>query len=98
FAVELKTLLRMSDEDAAALGSVRGAVSRWWIGLPGLVAGGDERPVLAAAERGEEAVQARYERVLERTADNPICETLIAHHRSIEETLSRVRDMRRRVA
>lgn len=95
FAVELKTLLRMSDEDAEALASVRGAVPRWWLGLRGLVAGGDEDPVLAEAQQAEEAIQARYESVLERAGDNPVCETLIAHCRSIDQTLSRIGDLRR---
>jgi uncharacterized protein (TIGR02284 family) len=96
FAVELRTLLRMSEEDAEDIGSVRGAVHRWWIGLRGLIAGGNERAVLAEAERGEQAIGARYEDALERAGDNPVFETLTAHYRSIVETQDRVRELRAR--
>lgn len=94
FAVELRTLLRMSEEDAEQIGSVRGAVHRWWLGLRGLIAGGNEHAILAEAQRGEEAIKARYESALQRAGDNPIFETLLAHLRSVEDTLQRLRDLR----
>ncbi len=94
FAVELAALLRMSDEDVEDIGSVRGAAHRWWIGLRGLVAGGDEHPILAEAERGEDAIRDRYEAALRKAGDNPIHETLRAHYASIQLTHDRVRAMR----
>jgi uncharacterized protein (TIGR02284 family) len=97
FAVELRTLLRMSEEDVGDIGSVRGTLHRWWLGLRGLIAGGAEEAILAEAERGEEAIRRRYEQALEQAGDNPVFETLIAHLRSIEETLARVRDLKARV-
>lgn len=94
FAVELRTLLRMSEEDAQDIGSVRGAVHRWWLGLRGLIAGGNEHAVLAEALRGEESIRSRYEDALQRAGDNPIFETLLAHLRSVEQTIDRLRDLR----
>lgn len=94
FAVELQTLLRMSEEDAEDIGSVRGAVHRWWIGLRGLIAGGNEHAILGEAERGEEALKTRYEDALDRAGDNPVFETLLAHYKSIEQTQERLRDLR----
>src|SRR5690606_22966031 len=90
FAVELKTLLRMSDQDAEDIGSVRGPVHRWWIGLRGLIAGGSEHAILSEAERGENALKARYDDALDRAGDNPVFETLLAHYRSIEKTQERL--------
>lgn len=94
FAVELKTLLRMSDQEADDIGSVRGAVHRWWLGLRGLIAGGAEHAILGEAERGEIALKARYDEALDRAGDNPVFETLLAHYKSIEQTQERLAELR----
>jgi uncharacterized protein (TIGR02284 family) len=97
FAVELQTLLRLSDDELEDVGSVRGSVNRWWMGLRGLMAGGNEQVILAEAAEGEEALKARYERALEKAGDNPIFETLVAHLTSIEQTRQRARELRARL-
>ena len=48
----------------ASTGTVSGSLHRGWMNLTAAVTGSDERSIIAAAERGEDAVKTAYERAL----------------------------------
>lgn len=47
-------------------GSLRGTLHRWWLDLRGSVCRAQAHAILAEAERGEDAIKARYESMLAR--------------------------------
>src|SRR4051794_33381972 len=49
---------------AATGGSVGGAAHRGWMNLKSLVTGGDDKALIAEAERGEDVAKAAYQKAL----------------------------------
>ena len=94
FANDLQRAVNVNGEDAKEHGSLAGAAHRWWLGLRGTVASGDEHSVLAEAERGEDAIKGKYEKVLKETAGSPLNATLQQHYVSVKQDHDTIRDMR----
>jgi len=65
FAQELQEMVRALDATPENDGSTAGAMHRGWIRLRSALTNGDEAPILAECERGEEAAVAEYREVLD---------------------------------
>ena len=94
FASELATFVEASGGDAPTSGTVRGTLHRWWLDLRGSVQGGDLKAMLSEAERGEDAIKAKYEHVLKDTAGSAMNDVLTRQYASVKQTHDRVRDLR----
>jgi conserved hypothetical protein len=94
FAGELQRAVGINGEEPKDDGSVKGILHRWWLDLRGTVAGGDEHSVLSEAERGEDAIKERYEKVLKETTGSPLNAVLHRQYASVKETHDTIRDMR----
>lgn len=90
----LRSYLAANDEDFKPDGTVLGTVHRWWLELRGTVQSGDEHAMLAEAEQGEDAIKARYEKVLKETAGNPLNDVLLKQYATVKSMHDTVRDMR----
>jgi len=94
FASELRRFVHMNDEEAADSGTVKGSLHRWWLELRGTIQDGDEHAVLAEAERGEDAIKERYERVLKETAGSPLNTLLQDQYASVKGRHDQIRNLR----
>lgn len=94
FAHELQRAIKTTGENPTDHGSISGTVHRWWLNIRGTVQGGDEHAVLSEAERGEDAIKARYENVLKETAGSPYNAVLQRQYASVKEAHDTIRDMR----
>lgn len=94
FAGELKTAVALNNTEPKDSGSIKGAAHRWWMNIHGAVTGGDEHAVLADAERGEDEIKGRYERVLKDTAGSPLNEVLQKQYARVKSRHDQIRDMR----
>lgn len=91
---ELKTLLRMNDDDVNDSGSIKANVHRWWMTLRSTVQEDDVRAMLIEAERGEDAIKALYEDVIKETTGNAVNDVLHRQYREVKATHDRIRDLR----
>lgn len=94
FAQELQQVIALNGEKPETSGSLAGAAHRWWIGIRGAVQNGDEHAMLAEAERAEDAIKERYEKVLKETAGSPLSATLHQQYISVKQDHDTIRDLR----
>lgn len=94
FANDLSRYVELNAREPKDTGTVKGAVHRWWLELRGTVQRGDEHAVLAEAERGEDAIKARYENVLKETAGSPLNSVLQHQYASVKSRHDQVKAMR----
>ncbi len=93
-SLDLQRILLLSGEDIPDSGSVSGTVRRWWMEVRGKLNGGDDHVVLIEAERGEDAIKARYEEVLTDVAGNPVNDVLLSIYAEVKRGHDRIRDLR----
>ena len=93
-ASELQSVLRFAGEDIPDSGTVKGSLHRWWTKARGTLNGGDDHVMLIEAERGEDAIKARYEDVLPKIAGNAINDVLLRHYAEVKRGHDSVRDLR----
>ncbi len=96
FAQELQAIVYANGERPSTSGTTLGTFHRWWLGLRGQIARGEEYAILAEAERGEDAIKHRYEEVLEDGLGDSISQIIARQYVSIKEAHDTVRDMRDR--
>lgn len=94
FAVELKRFVASSGEKPKNDGTAKGAVHRWWLNVRGSIKDDNAHAVLSEAERGEDAIKARYEDVLKNNPGNPVSDVLHRQYASVKAMHDRVRDLR----
>lgn len=94
FAVELKRFVASSGEKPKDDGSAKAAVHRWWLNVRGSIKDDNAHAVLSEAERGEDAIKARYEEVLKDNPGNPVSDVLHRQYSSVKAAHDRIRDMR----
>ncbi len=94
FARDLSRYVSLNATEPKDSGTAKGTVHRWWLELRGTVQRGDEHAVLAEAERGEDAIKARYEDVMKKTAGNPLNSVLLAQYAAVKSRHDQVRAMR----
>lgn len=94
FADRLAAHVRRQGDLPRREGSFRAAMHRWWIQFRGVVQDGDAYAILAEAERGEDRIKSRYEKVLIETAGSPVNDLLQAQYAGVKRRHDRVRDMR----
>jgi uncharacterized protein (TIGR02284 family) len=94
FAGELRRVLAGAGEEKVDTdGTIRGKFHRWWIDARSLI---DDSPhaLLSEAERGEDAIKAKYESVLKDIPGTAISDVLHAQYRWVKGTHDRVRALR----
>ncbi len=94
FAHELRDTLQVARVEIEEKGSALGAAHRWWLDLRGKLAGGDAGAVLDEAERGENHITEKYERVLPRVAGNPLNDVLLEQYAEIKRARDRIHALR----
>ncbi|MEZ6242069.1 MAG: PA2169 family four-helix-bundle protein [Phycisphaerales bacterium] len=94
FASELQAVVGANSERPEQSGTAKGTLHRWWLEIRGAVQDGDEHAVLAEAERGEDAIKRRYEKVLKETAGSPVNDLLQRQYAAVKRRHDQVRDMR----
>lgn len=94
FARDLARYVELNAVEPKDGGSAQGTAHRWWLELRGAVQRGDEHAVLSEAERGEDAIKARYEKVLKDTAGSPLNSVLQHQYASVKARHDQVRAMR----
>lgn len=94
FAGELQRYVARSGETPEDSGSMKGTVHRWWLDLRGTVQDGDEHAVLAEAERGEDAIKERYEKVLKSTGGSALNSVIQRQYASVKSDHDKIRAMR----
>ncbi len=94
FAGVLQDYVVLNGAEPEVSGSAKGALHRWWTSLRGKITSDNAYPVLAEAERGEDAIKAKYEEVLKTCAGNPLNDVLLEQYRVVKMGHDRVRDLR----
>lgn len=94
FAEELRGVIRDVGKTPNEGGTAAGALHRWWLSLRGRVAKNDEHAMLAEAERGEDAIKEKYEKVLGLVAGTKLHEMLSAQYAQIKQTHDTVKHLR----
>ncbi|MEQ9617162.1 MAG: PA2169 family four-helix-bundle protein [Phycisphaerales bacterium] len=93
-AAALTQFLKANGEPSPDGGTALGAMHRWWLELRGTIQSGDEHAMLAEAERGEDAIKAKYEKVLKETAGSALNDLIQKQYATVKKTHDTVRDMR----
>ncbi len=91
---ELTRYIELNHADAAASGSILGAIHRAWIDLRSAVSGGDAYVILSEAEKGEDSIKKSYEDALAETTGSAIHSVLAQQFIGIKRGHDRVRDLR----
>lgn len=94
FAEQLRQYVRMNDEEAEDSGSIKGSMHRWWLDLRGKMQEHEPHAILQEAERGEDFIKGRYERVLKDTTGSPINDVIASQYREVKTIHDKVRDLR----
>lgn len=93
-ASELQGVLQSSGEDIPESGTVKGSLHRWWTQVRGALNGGDDQVMLVEAERGEDAIKARYEDVLPKVAGTAINDVILRQYAEVKRGHDYIRDLR----
>ena len=93
-AVELQKLISWNEEESVEDGSYLASLHRAWLGLRGMLSGGNAHAILSEAERGEDAIKKAYEEVLIATAGSAVNDVLTRQYAIVKAGHDRVRDMR----
>ncbi len=92
-ASELKSFVSLNNTQPRDDGSFSGSAHRGWINLKAALGGGKQM-ILNEAERGEDAIKAKYEEVLKSTSGSGITDVLNRHYAEVKRTHDKVRDLR----
>ena len=93
-AAELQSIVRYAGKEAVTCGTPAGTFHNIWIDLRSAVSGNDSHAILAAAERGEDYINAAYENVLDRTYGFPLYATISQHSATVKASHDRIRVLR----
>jgi uncharacterized protein (TIGR02284 family) len=95
FAEELQDMVRALDVVPETTGSTAGAMHRGWIRLRSALTHGDEAPILAECERGEEAAVAQYREALDdEDMDGELREVLRLQFMGVQGAYDHVHEVR----
>ncbi|MGH7324259.1 MAG: ferritin-like domain-containing protein [Candidatus Rokuibacteriota bacterium] len=98
FITELQGEIRRLGDDPDRSGSVAGALHRGWMNIRSAVSGGDDRAIVAEAERGEDAAKTAYEDALQRGLPTAARGLVEQQYARVTEAHDRVRALRERAA
>ncbi|MCK5941145.1 MAG: PA2169 family four-helix-bundle protein [Planctomycetes bacterium] len=90
--------LRRFVPDYEPSGSFQGALHRWWLNLREKLSTDNRYPVLAEAERGEDAIKRRYEVLMKKNPGNALSPVLHDLYRRTKARHDQIREMRDRSA
>ncbi len=77
--------------------SFKGDMHRWWMNLRANLSSNESLAVLEEAERGEDEIKARYEKLLKANPGTPLSGLLHAQYRAVKSGHDRIRDLRDRM-
>jgi uncharacterized protein (TIGR02284 family) len=92
-AEELRTLVAVNREEPQATGSIAAAAHRLLIDLRAALGGG-AATILSEAERGEDWIKEKYEKVLLETAGSAVNDVLTRQYAAVKAAHDRIRDLR----
>lgn len=93
-AEELNSYLRANAETPQEDGTVRGSVHQMWVKFRGAINGGDSEVVFIEAERAEDVIKAKYEKLLVETAGSAMNDVLMRQFREVKQHHDQIRDLR----
>jgi len=95
FATELQSQARSLGEPKPETSSTAaGALHRGWINLKSAVTSGDDHPILAECERGEDSAVEQYKETLDSNLSAPLREIVSHQYSEIKNTHDRIRKLR----
>ena len=77
--------------------SFSGKLHRWWMDLRSTVSKDETLAVLEEAERGEDEIKGRYEKLLKKNPGTPLSSLLHSQYRAVKAGHDRIRDLRDRL-
>jgi uncharacterized protein (TIGR02284 family) len=92
-ARELQAEVRRLGGDPDTSGSLAGALHRGWINIKRAVTGGDERAIIAEAERGEDSAKTMYEKALQHPLFTQTLALLREQSMKVHDAHNRVRGL-----
>ncbi len=93
-ASELQRYVRVNEEKPSDEGSLVGAVHRKWLELRAAINSGKPKVVLIEAERGEDAIKDKYEKLLVDTAGSAMNDVLTRQYGEVKKHHDLVRVLR----
>lgn len=90
-AEELARLIAMEDPMSS---SFAGKMHRWWIDMKTSMSSDETRSVLEEAERGEDQIKGKYEKVLHDEPDHPLGAVIREQYAAVKTGHDRVRNLR----
>ncbi|MCB9880794.1 MAG: PA2169 family four-helix-bundle protein [Planctomycetes bacterium] len=91
---ELEHAIGAKPEDRS--GTVKGTMHRWWLGVRSAMSTDERYAVLAEAERGEDAIKHRYEKLMKENAGNALSPVLHKQYAEVKKHHDLIRDLRDR--
>lgn len=93
-ANELARYVSFNGEEPDRSGSFAAGVHRTWMAIRDGLAGDDDYPVLAEAERGEDRIKEAYEDALKCECGSAMNDILMAQYAAVKAAHDRIRDLR----
>lgn len=93
-ATELQTQVRENRETPEASGTFGGNARRLWMDLRAAINGGDSKVILIEAERAEDVIKAKYEKLIKETAGSAMNDVLMRHYAEVKRHHDQIRDLR----
>jgi len=87
---ELKTQVRMSDEEPTESGSITGAAHRRFIDVKSLLTGGNTESIVKEVKRGESYTIDRYKEILSKNLPSAIKQILLKQLTEIESDVAKI--------
>ena len=95
FAEELKDQVQRLGGKPDEGGSASGAMHRGWMNVKGAVTGGDDKAIIAEAERGEDVAVERYREALREPLPAAVESVVSRQFEHVQQAHDRVRDLER---
>jgi uncharacterized protein (TIGR02284 family) len=95
FAEELKSQVERLGGNPEEGGSMAGAAHRGWMNVKGAITGGDDKQIIAEAERGEDVAVSTYQSALREPLPPAVESVVSRQYEHVKQAHDRVRDLER---
>lgn len=93
-ASELQGFVRRNQEEPEEKGTFGGSVRGKWIDWRSAINGGDAKVVLIEAERAEDVIKGKYEKLIKETAGSAMNDVLMRQYAEVKRHHDLIRDLR----
>lgn len=94
-ARELKSYIRVNDEQPTEDSNLMGQAHRHWIAFRAAINSGDPKVVLIEAERAEDKIKDTYEQLLIETAGSAMNDVLMSQFRQVKKHHDLIQELRK---